>query len=99
MNQAVVDAERVERGEGVFHGRNAHVALCEDGSALGVGDFLGDGLDDGLSFEVDALDAVAGVFGCRIERHGEVQSRVQPFTRKRKTVFEGLLLDCFHHYI
>ena len=80
----------------MFDGRHAHIALCQNCATLGINNFLGDGLDDGLSFKVDALDAITSILGCGVEGYGKVETCVQSLSRKGETALEGPLLHCFH---
>ena len=96
LNKAVVDTECIECCHTMFDGRHAHIALCQNCATLGINNFLGDGLDDGLSFKVDALDAITSILGCGVEGYGKVETCVQSLSRKGETALEGPLLHCFH---
>ena len=76
LYQTVVHAQSIECRKAVFNGRHAHIAVGQNCSALRVDNTLCQGIDNGLSFQIDSLYLIAGVFGGRIERHREVQSRM-----------------------
>jgi hypothetical protein len=96
LNEAVVNAEGIERRHTVFDGRDAGVATLHHGAAVGLDHVLGDGVDDGLALHIDALYLIAVVLGCRIEGDGQTEARMQAFAEKRKAAAKGGLFFSIH---
>ena len=64
----------------MLDGRDAQVVtLSEHGAALCVNNVLGNGVNGGHSFQVDALYFVTRVLWGGVECHREAQSRMQAF--------------------
>ena len=55
------------------------VAFLDNGATVGGSYIVGDGLDDGLAFQVDALNIVSCIGFSGIESDGDVQARVKSF--------------------
>ena len=55
--------------------------------------FFGNGVDDGLSFHIDALNLVSMVVWCRIESHCQIQTSVQSLPKGEKLPFS---VFCFN---
>ena len=72
LNEAVVDAEGKQGGEGVFNGGATRITHSEDGATCGFDDIFGNGLDDGLLRQIETLYLVTVILGGRIEGHHEV---------------------------
>ena len=79
LDETVVDAHGVECCHAVLDGSDAHIALGNDCTALGVNDVLGKGIDCRLSFEVNTLYLKSGVLRCRIECYCQTQTCVKAF--------------------
>ena len=91
LYEAVVDAHGVECGHGVLNGAASGFALRHHSAARGVNYILGNGLDDGFAFQVDALYLVAVILGGRIEGDRQVEARVQALAEERETSAQCLL--------
>ena len=96
LYQTVVYARGIECRHSVFYRRDTDIAFGKNRSALRVNNVLSHGINDGLIFDIDALDFISCILRCRIEGHREVQSRVQSFPKERETSFQCCLLFSFH---
>ena len=76
LYETVIDTHGIERGHTVLYRSYPHALALQDRTTLGIGDVVCDGIDDRLALHVDTLYLVTRILGCRIERHGEVQSRM-----------------------
>ena len=85
LNEAVVDAERVEGCQGMLDRRAASIAFSQHGAAGGLHDILGHGIDNRFAGQVDALDFVAVVLGGGVEGHDKAKTCVQSFAMQRET--------------
>lgn len=83
----------------MFNRRDTYIALLENGAALGVAHVIGNSIDNRLTFQVNAFDLVAGIFGCGVESDGKVQSCVQSLSIQGEATFQCLLLCCIHRFI
>ena len=61
----------------MLYGRHAYISLSQNSAALGVNHLFGDGINDGLTFEVNTLNTIAGVLWCGIECHCKVETSVE----------------------
>ena len=98
LYEAVVNAHCIKGRHAVLNSRDTYVSLLQNGATLCIADVFGNCFDSGLSFQVDALDFIAGVFRCGIERHSEIQTCVQSLTKERETATKRFLLFCIHLY-
>ena len=92
LNQHIVHAQGIEGSHGVLHCTAAHIALGQHRATLGVHHVFCHRINDGHAREVDALNLVAMVLVCRIERDREAQAGVQSFSTKGETAVECILL-------
>lgn len=58
----------------MFYSGNAHVAISQHSASLGVYYFLGNGIDDGLAFQVNALYLVSMILWRGIEDDSQVKA-------------------------
>ena len=87
LYQAVVNTQCIEGGHTMFHGTYFYSVLGEYGAAGGLGHIVCNGINGGLSFQIEALDLVSMIVRGRIESNGQVKSRMKTFSAKRKAVF------------
>ena len=80
----------------MVYGTDTDISLCQDRSALWVDHVLGNGINDGLAFEVNSLNLVPGVFRCRIEGCCKAQSCVESLSEEGEAPFQCFLLDSVH---
>lgn len=93
LNEAVVDAHCIQGSQPVFDGRDADIAHSEYGTSLGIDYFLGNGIDDGLFFQIDSLNFISVVFRCGIESHRQAQAGVQSFSAEGETSLQCILFQ------
>ena len=82
LYQTVIYAEGIQGCHAMLYGTYPYVATGQYGAALGVGNFLGYRVYDGLVLQVYTLYLVSMVLRRGIERYGQVQSRVQSFSKE-----------------
>ena len=80
----------------MFNGRNARIALSQYGTALGIDYVLGNGVDDRLTLQVDSLNLITCILGCRVECNGQVQTCMQTFSEQRKAAFQCFLFHIIY---
>ena len=76
----------------MLHGAHAHVAAGQDGAAGRVHHVLGQGVDDGLAFQVNTAELIAVVGGRRVERRRYLYAAVQSLALQREGCLECLLV-------
>ena len=71
----------------MLDGTDTHIALGHNRSALGIHHVFSHGVNNGLAFQVNALNLVSGIFWGGIEGHSNAQSCVQTLSKEGKTAF------------
>ncbi len=77
----------------MLHGGHTHIAALKYSAAVGLCHILGQGVDYRFALEVDALNFVAVVLGCREETGLYFQACMKAFTFDGKVAFE---CELFH---
>ena len=87
LNHTVVYPHCIQGRKTVLNGRNAHVATRQNRATLRVNHVFGNGLNDGLSFQVNPLNFISSIFRSRVKGNCQIQPRVQSFATQGKTTF------------
>ena len=76
LNDTVIYARGIKCSHTVFYGRNADISLCKNRSTLCVDHIFSYGINNRLTFYVNSLYFISGIFGCGIECNSKVQTRM-----------------------
>ena len=66
----------------MLNSRNSGVTLAKYGTTLCITYILCNGVDNGLSFQINTLDLIPRILGCRVKGHREIQTSMQSFSKK-----------------
>ena len=69
----------------MLNSRHPDITLTENGTTLGIDNFLGNCIYDRCTVKVGTLYLISGVLRCRIEYYCKAQARMQSFTEKGET--------------